>query len=602
MSHRLHPCKYGPGCTRSAVASGGCPYFHGKELIKSGKPCHYGDACHHKKTCVWLHDGERHLIGKVFWRAAQSPAAGGGGGAAPTPRMDRWQALAAARGAHLPPARPPASTAVGGGAAGGGAAAVVAAEEDPLRTPAPLDDYAVLDPLKNFLKESDYIKLRAVNKSLKAALDTHLQITSITITEAAVGRVFDGRARLPCLDYVKKITFSNTDGRAYFPPVAHVESLVERLSAAPRVETLILSVRNIMTFVPLLARLRTLKRIYINRVDMSGQDDVWVAFTAAIRGHPHIEKLKIYPYLSSPRLQGILAALPDLPRLKSLGFACAADSELEMYQPLARCAQLKSLEIMGGSSVAFNMLAALPLTKLNLNSVRFLDRHLAPVSQWTASDKNFGLKKLTILNPNIYEHPEKLNLVTARFPNLESLNISSCHYYAYYNGEHGWPWEKLTKLKELTVGSNDFHDDVMPSFCSSLPAGLEQLFMHGIAATQATHLIAALSRLNLWSLGLNGNSFEDPAGLAAAIVESCPKLQQLGFTLPTLTSETAKKAVTSLSALPELRHIYFYATGGYRMPRSITDKCVAEMRQILGNKNTILVHRPDLSTHVKTRF
>lgn len=123
-----YPCKFGTACTKSK-----CKFFHGTALIKVSKPCMYGTKCKKKEKCPFLHKGEDHLLGKIFWQATPIPQ---------TPK------------ATNPPI---------------------------LRPPAPLDNPPILQSIADFLGEKDRVAIRSTSKCIKNTMDTLIPIQDITI-------------------------------------------------------------------------------------------------------------------------------------------------------------------------------------------------------------------------------------------------------------------------------------------------------------------------------------------------------------------------------------------------------------------------------------
>lgn len=551
MSRHLRPCRNGPSCGRGGL----CDFFHGTELYKSHKPCRYGATCRFMSECVWLHPGEGHLVGKVFWRAAA-------------------------------PARAPVRAAAGGGAAAPPVArrVPVAAPEDPEPTgpPAPLDDYAFLENIKGFLCERDYMALRRVNKSLCDVIDTHAQLKKVKLNIAR-------RVALPSLDFVTEIEFV-TDRSEYWtePRPEHLA----RLATAPMLEKVSFDVVQLADHVDAVARLRTIK--YVKIADSRRRrDQFFASLVAAIPNWPNLEKLKIVQQIPASGVTALLEALSGCAKLKSLELCFSGDAEVNLA-PLRAFPALRSLALSGLSERALAEASQLRIKKLRFHGCAFSRERMDP---------NPHVKELHITGS--FSPVDRLTTFVRGFPELEELDISSASEVAYHEsdpdtGRWSWPWEGLKKLKTLTAGSLNILDRQFPSFCAALPNGLEELFIHGMDVRNYQPLIENLRRLKLWSLGLNGNRCDAVEHLARALVEFAPELQQIGFTICDMEYAEARAALMQLREIKTLRQVYMY-TKCFKSTR-IQAADYSNLRALLRDTATVLISDNSLTTHIKKKF
>lgn len=600
MSRRLRPCRCGPGCTR---AGAGCEFFHGTELFKSHSACRFGADCRFKEECVWLHPGEEHLAGRIFWRAAApvgAPAAlhraasahagGGGGGARERSwgaSLARAQARAEAARRYLPAA------AAGGGAAARAAPRVpppaaappppAAKEPEPTGPPAPLDDYAILQSIKGFLVEKDYVALRRVSKALKGSIDSHAQMKKVRLN------LQRGYA-LPPLDFVSELTIFAERHYADVPPrAAHLA----RVATAPMLEKVIFDGADPTAYLETLAHVRTIKVLIVR--DFSGAySDYTRLLVQAMPSWPGLVKLKLYKGINTAQQAQLLAQLRNCSRLKSLDLTLPAGAEILDFAPLSHCAALQSVALNNVSSQTVAAASQLKVRKLRLHNATLSAERM---------ETNLVVKELHITNS--VGRMENLRMFIQTFPELVTLNTSSIYEAALYDGDerdavYRWPWMGLKKLKSLTAGSLGVKNLQFRSFCEQLPDGLEQLFIHGLEVTNFQPLIEQLRRFKLWSLGLNGNFCDAVRHTAACLIEFAPELQQLGFTIQDMSYTDARAAVTQFREFPGLRQLYIY-TAGHRST-SLKQADISELRRLLTDKPTVLVSSPTISTHIKKKF
>ena len=178
-------------------------------------------------------------------------------------------------------------------------------------------------------------------------------------------------------------------------------------------------------------------------------------------------------------------------------------------------------------------------------------------------------------------------VLLAAFPNIQRLELANIGL----NNQHA---KKLAKgllqaveLKSLTISSNPLADDGAAALLSALPANLEELYMHGISATDAT-AVTISERLeegrfpNLWGLGLNGNLIGDiGAERLARALTSNRSLADIGVTFRWMTDAGCASLSKALKRMPRLRMVFLYRGTKFGNAHAVTEKGIAEMRKAL---------------------
>lgn len=580
MQRSLHPCRNGPRCTCAK-------YFHGTELRKSSKRCNYDAGCRWKETCPFLHAGEEHLIGKVFWRYSAAPfllaphPQKKSAAVAPLPlgaAANRWAALAARAGEPVVSPLPSLAPAA---AAGGGAAAVP-------RYTAPLDDYAILSNLLSFFGQKEYGRLRQVNKSLKECLEQHVQLEEFTWN-------LSDNARCPSLKFVKKLTLTqNWEKLSYeHRRIAGLAAAdLAPLDEATNVCQIITCGTLFSDFCPKMYNMPHLKKLTLAGVVNTN------TLVQALPHLPQLEKLKIYSITTAGEMNIIIRAAAALPKLRSFEFthSCAACD----FTPFTQTRSLKNLAVYATHTNILQLLN-LPLEKLKVSTLT----GSSALPSLFELPQQFTLKNLQIHN---YTYPilegdasqKFFHDVVTRCPQLSFLRVPPS-LYSLSTLLHLpiWAWTGCPQIKGIEFSSGTIDPALRSSFFNSLPTGLEQLFIHGIELSTAIPLMENLPRFKLWSLGLNGNPIENPLPLARALAEHAPELENLGFTLPRISDDTAARCMKVLSQIPTLHHVYMY-NNGYKATQ-IADAAYAPSIAAFSAKNTLLVRKIELSTYQKKK-
>ena len=453
-----------------------------------------------------------------------------------------------------------------------------------LAPPAPLDDYAILENIKGFLVEKDYVAMRAVSKALRGTIDTHCQMKKIRVN-------LQQAYELPSLDFVTELTIT---AQKHYENERPRDGHLARIQRAPMLEKVIFEGADPTHYMDTLARVPTIKIIIVRDFsgDYGNSSDYVRHLVRALPSWPGLVKLKLYKGSQHDHMQALINFLPNLQKLKSLDLNLHSDHALDLA-PLSRCVALQSLSLTRAREPVLATVSQLKINKLHIHSGYLPVRRV---------DANPVLKNLYITHP--VGSMKTIRAFVQAFPELVGLNISGASDAAYYEGDEDgvwrWPWLGLKKLKMLTAGSMEIKNHEFTSFCEQLPDGLEQLFVHGLQTTRFQPLIEQLGRLKLWSLGLNGNHCESVLHLARCLTEFAPGLQQLGFTLQNMTYDDARAAIAQFREFAGLRQVYLYKSGFRSTKLHPAD--FAGLRALLADRPTVLVSDPAIGTHIKKKF
>lgn len=161
---------------------------------------------------------------------------------------------------------------------------------------------------------------------------------------------------------------------------------------------------------------------------------------------------------------------------------------------------------------------------------------------------------------------------------------------------------RLDSLKCVTIGSNDIGDAGLKSILEALPAGLCQLYAHGVAATDKSVGVLAdlLNRCPvLWGLGINGNNLSDVGARALArALAGRPVLRDVGLTLSDTTDAGMAALAGALRTCPKLRFVYVYTTG-YKSASKVTPAGLKAIKDALPSY-AMLASSHSFSRYIKT--
>lgn len=323
-----------------------------------------------------------------------------------------------------------------------------------------------------------------------------------------------------------------------------------------RLQTLVLQSDNItipssaFRHLKLLTRLHTLK-ILANLNDTPMCIDDLTSFFAT----HSLQKLKIGTgALASLRQENVSRLLQSIRKIRKFSLTRTSSIVpslavfIEIGDLISNTPGLSSVSIQGLESFVTieSFMAMTPSRSLPKLKTLKLDKNYLS----SLSDTNL-VEKFIIKCPNL----EYLNLATNAYTSISSLFLSAL--------------KKLERLKVFCFGNNDFAflPSIFVDFLHCLPPSLEQVYLHGCGIENEGALKLFLDIENgkfksLWSLGLNGNPISDRGAFGLALLlETNPRLADLGITFSGITDVGVKRIASSLKYCKRLRHIYLFNSG-----------------------------------------
>lgn len=417
--------------------------------------------------------------------------------------------------------------------------------------------------------------MRIVSKEVKVQIDS-----LVPIQEMNVGRWIP-RSSQP-YQFLKKLTVNENYRESICAQYSNMKYLLE--GAAHSLNHLRIESHNFKCY-DTLRRIAGLKKleIMVSHYHTVNLKDL----VAALPHLTKLEKFKLYMSEFPKDLhEGLLTSLTQLLRLRSLGFMNTRDVVPFPIHRLVACKGLKHLQLTGSGYREVLEALDLPLEKLSLVQCD-LPMTATDILRNQAARKvcSYPFKAFRFQPPGHHLGTmEVLNSILCNCPHLERLVLNCLGY-----DNHDMPDVRLPhlpNLKKLTVGTTEIRD--FQSFCTSIPDGLECLYLHGTSHTTMAPLIANLPRLSLWSLGLNGNPITDLPELCAALTKYAPDLETFGMSCPSVDYTIAQKSLKELVSLKKLHHIYLYSKGYQVAP--LTDTEVETLRaEFMKNCNCILL-------------
>jgi hypothetical protein len=557
--------------------------------------------------CPFFHPGEEYLIGKVFWRRAAAakpgvlskpPAAGGG--------------------------------AAGGGAAGGGAAAPAKPPVLPLLSPPTsaighlLSDPRVLFPVSEFLTGAEKLTMRQVSKEMKESLDT------IICPDFACINPYMLRRRPPP-SFITRAKMLKIKGYidGYIERDGPMRLINDRLAlryfcdaAGPHTLILVLDtdMEDIERMLSHFERVSILM-IYGPSTGMGTDTNrvrQIITTLGELGGAPfakNLRKIRIqHMFLSNTAMSIIWNTLA---RLKVATLDVTVSHHDLIRPPATPIPSLRSFRLTVernmdvGYTVGtlqerfaayFNLLSSFPY----LQNFKFVPYNLQLTGVSLAGfPKQPNIKKLNISMG--WLTPVRRDELFALFSNVETLMLGpsprgpllTADESTWFNVGKAFP-----KLKVLGLGSMilDVADNPV-DLLATCPPTLEQVFLHGKNIIRHQNAAAIFKKFpNLWSLGLNGNSVSgtgnDVVRLAESLAESCPNLEELGFTMSLLTADEATRCCTAFAGLKRLQRLFMYDNTTY----SGTALYPADLRALRPTlPHAAIIRRPDQGGHRKVR-
>jgi hypothetical protein len=530
-----------PICYKESC-KGGCGFTHVDSLRKSSKLCKYHGNCKFKKMCPYLHPGEDALIGKIFW--------------------DRY-----------PPELPPCSAQPNDRsnfATPAHGASAVASDSLPVLANPPL-----LLPILDFLNQYDRVSLKLTHSHLNEIIKAEHPSHSIMIT------YLGSLPSVSSVRYVRHLAFQEFKIYAGYSHSHHdkwIKSFESVLEGMIDLQTIkILNEHFSVRGVDILASFKKLQSITFGSGVRINTIDRFIELL------PQMTNLRVLnldkTILDTDVWASLLRILPET-KIESLTHRCSLDGWTIPEKPIEKLKHLE-LYIQGGTSNPLRLFEKLP----NLNSLTLKWMYTTPFRE-IPSIKFPSVEKLYLSGPSMcVKHT--LEDFFRCFPNLKELTLNTFDVSAFetLNINHFFPM-----LKRLEIGSPvglDF-EQFPPQFFKTIPNSLEQLHLHGTHIKTATGLIPELPRLkHLWSFGINGNPLKEVLLLAEALATSNSGLEELGFTIPTLTDKTALECVQFFKRLPHLMSLFLYSSG-FKSP-TLSRSTMKKIRETLPT-TTVIEH------------
>jgi hypothetical protein len=387
---------------------------------------------------------------------------------------------------------------------------------------------------------------------------------------------------------------------------------------------------------PALLRIcRNLRRLTIHDVDAQQWDDDLVA--DAVLSLAHLEELRLHAsdmtnYDRSPFLP-IVVGISRLTRLAKLTLftrldAAGTDALARFVADPAASRRLVKLKIStsllaspGGAEVLVALGRHRGLQKLTIMrpegmgepirkpmcalvagamvSCRTLSSvHLRRAGMWTdtlsalvpavpcPNIRNLKLDSNSLAYLSTSYFNDAMDALLSRTPNLEALHLGNNQLDAAQAVALAASLQKhkITRLQNLTLGSNDIQDVGLAAVLKVLPSGMRQLYLHGcdIKDDGLVALREALDRMpSMWGLGLNGNPVGDKGvRILGRALRGRPALRDVGITLSEMTDEGVLALASALATCPALRFVYLY-TSGFKASSKVTDEGKAALRAAL---------------------
>jgi hypothetical protein len=280
----------------------------------------------------------------------------------------------------------------------------------------------------------------------------------------------------------------------------------------------------------------------------------------------------------------------------------------EVLAAVGRHARLQKLTIMRpegmGEPIRKSQCAVLAQVMVQSRSLYSL--HLRRAGMWTdtlaalvpavtaPNIRNIKLDSNSLAYLSAAYFNEAMDSLLQRLPNLESLHLGNNQLdsaqaiaLAASITRH-----KVTRLCNLTLGSNDIGDSGLAAILKSLPRGMKQLYLHGcdIHDEGLESLRAALEKMpDVWGLGLNGNPISDEGvGTLARALEGRDSLRDIGITLSDVTDAGIVRLADSIASCRHLRFIYLY-TSGFKAATKITEAGKAYLRAKLPTYDELIM-------------
>ena len=394
------------------------------------------------------------------------------------------------------------------------------------------------------------------------------------------------------------------------------------------------------TLPALLATTKHLRRLTVHDIDVAHWSDEGMG--AALAGLPRLQELRLHcsdlaaydhsPYCHMVRALGppgggALAELKKLTlftRLDAEGTAALAQFLLapalsrrliklklstslisspggqDVLQAIGRHGRLQKLTIMRpegmGEPIRKAQCAVLAQVMVQCSSLFSL--HLRRAGMWTdtlaalvpertaPNIRNIKLDSNSLAYLSAAYFNEAMDSLLMRLPNLESLHLGNNQLdsaqavaLAASITRH-----KVSKLCNLTLGSNDIGDVGLAAILKALPPTMRQLYLHGCDIHDAglESLRAALEKMpDVWGLGLNGNPISDHGvGTLAKALAGRASLRDIGITLSDVTDVGIQQLADAVATCKHLRFIYLY-TSGFKAATKISDQGKAYLRSKL---------------------
>lgn len=460
--------------------------------------------------CPYLHPGEDALIGKIFW--------------------DRY-----------PPELPPCSVPAEGPSSG---ASAVASDSPPALANPPL-----LLPILDFLNQSDTVSLKLTHSHLNEMIKAHVPVHRSTLT------TLGSLPPTSKVRHIRKLLFKDLEayGLVYYTQqdkfMDSFHKVLEQMTDLQEID--IQTIWCLPRTVEILACLKKLRSIIFGsqvRID---------TIMKLIELLPKMENLRVLnldkTILDKEVWASLLQILPET-KIESLIHKCSLDGWTIPEKPVEKLKHLE-LYIQGGTSNPLKLFEKLP----NLNSLTLKWMYITPFRE-TFGFSFPSVEKLSLSGPSMFVK-HTLEDFFRCFPNLKELTVSTFDLSTFetLNINRFFPM-----LKKLEIGSpvGLDTDEFPPQFFKTIPDSIQLLHLHGTHIKTAKGLISELPRFKrLWSFGMNGNSLKEPLLLAEALATSNSGLEELGFTIPTLTDKKARDCATAFKQLPHLMSLFLYSSG-----------------------------------------